>query len=51
MIRRPMQDGHDSVAFDVNPNVVSQLESEGAIGAGPLAGLVEKLEQPRVIRS
>ncbi len=47
MVRRLMKDGHDCVVFDVNPDAVSQLESEGATGAASLAELVAKLEQPR----
>jgi 6-phosphogluconate dehydrogenase len=47
MVRRLMKDGHDCVVFDVNPDAVSQLESEGATGAASLAELVAKLERPR----
>jgi 6-phosphogluconate dehydrogenase len=47
MVRRLMKDGHDCVVFDVNPDAVAQLESEGATGAASLAELVAKLEQPR----
>src|SRR5438105_1857994 len=49
MVRRLMKDGHDCVVFDVNPDAVSQLESEGATGCGSLAELVQKLEQPRAV--
>ena len=49
LVRRLMQDGHHCVAFDRNPDVVKQLESEGAIGANTLEDLVSKLEQPRAV--
>jgi 6-phosphogluconate dehydrogenase len=49
MVRRLMKDGHDCVAFDVNPDAVAQLESEGATGASSLAELVDKLEPPRAV--
>jgi 6-phosphogluconate dehydrogenase len=47
MVRRVMKDGHDCVVFDVNPDAVSQLESDGASGAASLAELVSKLDAPR----
>jgi 6-phosphogluconate dehydrogenase len=49
LVRRLMQDGHHCVAFDRNPDVVKQLEAEGATGATTLAEFVSKLEQPRVV--
>jgi 6-phosphogluconate dehydrogenase len=49
MVRRLMKDGHDCVVFDVDAEAVSQLESEGATGAGSLAELVAALEQPRAV--
>jgi 6-phosphogluconate dehydrogenase len=48
IVRRLMRDGHDCVVYDVGPDVVAQLEGEGATGAGSLAEFVEKLEPPRV---
>jgi len=36
IVRRIMRDGHTAVAFDTNPDTVSQLEKEGAIGASAL---------------
>jgi 6-phosphogluconate dehydrogenase len=49
LVRRLMQDGHQCVAFDRNPDVVKQLESEGAIGANSLEDFVSKLHAPRAI--
>ncbi len=49
LVRRLMQDGHHCVAFDQNPDVVKQLESEGAIGANSLEEFVSKLDPPRAI--
>src|SRR5205823_12465238 len=49
MVRRLMKDGHDCVVFDVDPDAVEQLESEGAAGSSSLAELVEKMEAPRAV--
>ena len=49
LVRRLMRDGHQCVAFDRNPDVVKQLESEGATGAAALEEFVGKLAQPRVV--
>jgi 6-phosphogluconate dehydrogenase len=47
LVRRLMRDGHRCVVYDRSPDVVKQLEGEGATGASSLADLVAKLEQPR----
>jgi 6-phosphogluconate dehydrogenase len=47
LVRRLMRDGHECVVYDVNPDTVKQLESEGAIGASSLKELAEKLTPPR----
>jgi 6-phosphogluconate dehydrogenase len=49
LVRRLMRDGHHCVAFDRSPDVVKQLESEGAIGANSLEEFVSKLDPPRAI--
>jgi 6-phosphogluconate dehydrogenase len=49
MVRRLMRDGHECVAFDVNPDAVKQLASEGAVGANSLEDLASKLKAPRSV--
>ena len=47
LVRRLMRGGHECVAFDVNPDAVRQLESEGAIGSNTVEEFVSRLEKPR----
>ncbi|MHB8504396.1 MAG: phosphogluconate dehydrogenase (NAD(+)-dependent, decarboxylating) [Acidimicrobiales bacterium] len=47
MVRRLTRAGHSCVVYDVNPDAVKALESEGATGAGSLQELVDKLDVPR----
>jgi len=49
IVRRLMRDGHECVVYDVNADTVKQLESEGAVGAGSLQELAERLEPPRAV--
>src|SRR5262245_20941778 len=47
LVRRLMADGHRCVAYDVNSDVVKELEGEGATGSSSLEDFVAHLEQPR----
>jgi len=47
IVRRLMRDGHTCVVFDVNPDAVKELESEGATGASSAEDFVGKLSAPR----
>jgi 6-phosphogluconate dehydrogenase len=49
MARRLMRDGHRCVVYDVNPDAVSALASEGAEGAASLQELASKLSAPRSV--
>lgn len=47
MVRRLMRGGHQCVVFDLSPDNVKQLASEGAVGATSLDDFVSKLNKPR----
>jgi 6-phosphogluconate dehydrogenase len=47
LVRRLMRDGHSCVGYDVFPDAVKALESDGALGAESLEDFAEKLEKPR----
>ena len=49
LVRRLMRDGHEAVVFDVSPEAVAALASEGAVGIGSVAEFAAKLEAPRVV--
>jgi 6-phosphogluconate dehydrogenase len=49
LVRRLMAGGHECVVYDVDPEVVSILESDGAIGVSSLADLATTLEEPRAV--
>ncbi|MEP6598378.1 MAG: phosphogluconate dehydrogenase (NAD(+)-dependent, decarboxylating) [Actinomycetota bacterium] len=48
IVRRLMRAGHECVVYDVSPDSVKALESEGATGAATLAEFIDKLTVPRV---
>jgi 6-phosphogluconate dehydrogenase len=47
IVRRLMRDGHECVAYDVNPDTVRALAGEGAIGSESLEDFASKLTKPR----
>jgi len=47
IVRRLMRDGHSCVGYDVSPEAVSALESDGMTGSGSLEEFAAKLEKPR----
>lgn len=49
IVRRLMNDGHECVVYDVNPDAVTALAGEGATGASSFADMASKLEAPRAI--
>jgi 6-phosphogluconate dehydrogenase len=48
IVRRLMRDDHECVVFDVGPEAVAELQSEGAIGTATLDEFVAQLDRPRV---
>ena len=49
MARRLMRGGHDCGVFDLNPENIKQLVSEGATGASSIDDLIERLPKPRIV--
>ncbi len=49
MVRRPINDGHNCVAFDRSPRAVEELVKDKAAGASSLQDLVKKLERTRAV--
>src|SRR5687768_15347707 len=49
LVRRLMSDGHECVAYDVNPDAVKRLEPDGADGAGSIDDFAAKLQPPRTV--
>ncbi|MEW6209958.1 MAG: phosphogluconate dehydrogenase (NAD(+)-dependent, decarboxylating) [Acidobacteriota bacterium] len=47
MVRRLLRAGHECVVFDLSPDSVRALESEGARGATSMDDFVNKLDKPR----
>ena len=49
LVRRAMAAGHTCIVYDVDASAVTQMKSEGAVGAGSLADLAERLDIPRAV--
>src|SRR3954453_23445781 len=49
MVRRLMKAGHECVVYDVSPDAVKQLSSEGAAGGESLDDFIAKLTPPRAV--
>jgi 6-phosphogluconate dehydrogenase len=49
MTRRLMRAGHECVVYDVNPEAVESLASEGATGTAAMEEFVSKLAKPRAV--
>jgi 6-phosphogluconate dehydrogenase len=50
MVRRVVKDGHESVAYDHNPDSVKAMAGEErTTGVSSLSELAEKMAMPRVV--
>jgi len=49
MVRRLMRDGHECVVYDLSPEAVAALASDGATGTASIADLVAGLDAPRSV--
>ncbi|MGY9072980.1 MAG: phosphogluconate dehydrogenase (NAD(+)-dependent, decarboxylating) [Acidimicrobiales bacterium] len=49
LVRRAMAADHECVVTDLDPNKISELEGEGAVGAADFAGLASKMSSPRAV--
>jgi 6-phosphogluconate dehydrogenase len=47
IVRRLIRDGHECVAYDVDPEAIARAADGGATGAGSLDDFVARLEPPR----
>ncbi len=47
--RRFMTAGHECVVYDVRPQAVAELKSEGAVGTSSLKEMIDRLTPPRVV--
>ena len=48
LVRRLLRDGHRCVVYDVNEELITELEAEGAQGARTLEEFVAALDRPRI---
>ncbi len=49
LVRRLMAAGIECVVYDIHPEAVNELVSEGAVGADSLADLASKIDGPRAV--
>jgi 6-phosphogluconate dehydrogenase len=49
MVRRLIRGGHQCVVFDMNPESVAELQTEGATGSSSMNDFVSKLKPPRAV--
>ena len=49
MVRRLLRAGQQCVVYDIHPPAVQALVKEGAVGAGSLEELAQKLKKPRAV--
>jgi 6-phosphogluconate dehydrogenase len=49
IVRRLLADGHRCVGYDIHPDAVRAIESDGAVGASTLEDLAAALEKPRTV--
>lgn len=49
MVRRLMKDGHECVVYDIDPDAVAVLASQGATGANSLEDFLGKLSKPACV--
>jgi 6-phosphogluconate dehydrogenase len=49
LVRRLLRDGHRCVGYDVSPDAVKALESDGAVGAESMEDFAAKLDKPRAV--
>src|SRR4051794_22470047 len=49
MTKRLIEHGHEIVAYDRNPDVVTAAEAEGALPANSLEEVVKQLQAPRAV--
>jgi 6-phosphogluconate dehydrogenase len=49
MVRRLLAGGHECVAYDRSPEAVQAVAKAGALGAGSVEELIERLEPPRAV--
>ena len=50
MVRRLLAAGHECVVWDVNPDAVAALTSEGAVGVDTLEAMAAAMTGPRAVR-